>query len=149
MSAPAGDKPSRGAVLLDTCAVVRLANGADMAGAALAAIVSAGLADGVFVSPVSAWEVGLLGRPSQPRPVLFLPDPKTWFARVMAGPGIRPAPCTPEVAIGASYLPGELHGDPADRLIIATVRHLGVPIVTRDTKIRAYAAAGYVEVIPC
>ena len=39
-----------GAVLLDTCAVIWLANGAEMAGAALEAIVSAGLAKGVFVS---------------------------------------------------------------------------------------------------
>jgi PIN domain nuclease of toxin-antitoxin system len=138
-----------GAVLLDTCAVIWLANGAEMAGAALEAIVSAGLAKGVFVSAVSAWEVGLLGRSSQPRPVVFLPDPRTWFARVMAGPGIRPASCTPEIVIDASYLPGELHGDPADRLIVATARHLGVPIVTRDTRILAYGEAGHVEVIPC
>lgn len=137
------------AVLLDTCAVIWLANGSGMAEAAVAAIVHAGLADGVFVSPVSAWEVGLLGRPSQTKPVNFLPDPKTWFARVMAGPAIKPAPFTPEIAIDSSYLPGNLHGDPADRLIIATARQFGVPVVTRDARIRAYAEAGHVRVIPC
>jgi hypothetical protein len=83
------------AVLLDTCAVIWLANGSAMAEVAVAAIVQAGLAEGVFVSPVSAWEVGLLARLSQARPVRFLPDPKAWFARVMAGPGIRPAPSRP------------------------------------------------------
>ena len=41
------------------------------------------------------------------------------------------------------------HGDPADRLIIATARHLGTPVVTRDAKIRAYAEAGHVRVVPC
>ena len=117
------------AVLLDTCAVIWLANGDPLASSATAAIIHAGSADGVFVSPVSAWEVGLLSQPRAGRKlaVKFMPDPKTWFARVMAGPGIREASLTPEIAIDASFLPGELHGDPGDRLI-----------VTRDRRIIAY-----------
>ena len=93
------------AVLLDTCAVIWLANGDPMMSSATVAIVHAGLADGVFVSPVSAWEVGLLSKPKAGRnaAVLFMPDPKTWFARVMAGPGIRKASWTPEIAIDASF----------------------------------------------
>ena len=139
------------AVLLDTCAVIWLANGDPLKPQALAAIVAAGLADGVYVSPASAWEVGMLSKPRSgraPRPQ-FLPDPKTWFSRVMAGPGIRQAAFTPEIAIDASYLPGDLHGDPGDRLLIATARHLGIPIVTRDRRICVYAEAGGVQVIAC
>ena len=122
-----------------------------MAGAAVDAIVHAGLADGILVSPVSAWEVGLLSRPGATRRMAreFLPDPKTWFAGVMAGPGIKPAHVTPEIAIDAWYLPGDLHGDPADRLVIATARRLGVPIVTRDRQILAYAHQGSVRAIRC
>ena len=67
----------------------------------------------------------------------------------MAGPGIGAAPFHPDIAIDASWLPGEPHGDPADRLIIATARHLGIPIVTRDRKIAAYARTGEVSVIVC
>jgi PIN domain nuclease of toxin-antitoxin system len=139
------------AVLLDTCAVIWLANGDPLASAALAAIVAAGLADGVYVSPASAWEIGMLSKPRagrDPAPQ-FLPDPKTWFSRVLAGPGIRQAALTPEIAIDASYLPGDMHGDPGDRLLIATARHLGMPIVTRDRRIIAYAEAGWARVIPC
>ena len=51
------------AVLLDTCAVIWLANGDPMTSSATVAIVHAGLTDGVFISPVSVWEVGLLSRP--------------------------------------------------------------------------------------
>jgi PIN domain nuclease of toxin-antitoxin system len=139
------------AVLLDTCAVIWLANGEAMLPGAIDAIVQAGLAEGAFVSPISAWEVGLLSRPRAGGRIAkeFLPDPKTWFARLMAGAGIKSAPLTPEIAIDACFLPGELHGDPADRLLLATARYLRVPIVTRDRQILAYARRGDVRAIRC
>src|SRR5260370_21928321 len=138
-------------VLLDTCSVIWLANGNPLDPAAVSAIVQAGLADGIFVSPVSAWEVGTLSNPKPGRRagVQFLPDPKTWFTRVMAGPGIREAPLSDPIAIDASYLPGHPQADPADRLLISTARHLRVPIVTRDRQIVAYGETGHVEVIRC
>lgn len=132
------------AVLLDTCAVIWLANGDPMAPEALAAIERAARHQGVFVSPVSAWEVGMLSRPKPGREavVRFLPDPQTWFARVMAAPGVKEARLTPRIAIAASHLPGEFHGDPGDRLIVATARELGMPVVTRDRAIRAFGGTG-------
>jgi PIN domain nuclease of toxin-antitoxin system len=138
-------------VLLDTCALIWLANGDRLHRPATEAIIAAGLSHGIFVSPISAWEVALLARPQgrNSLPAEFLPTPQTWFARVMAGPGIRPAPFTPDIAIHASYLPGEIHGDPADRMIVATARQLGVPVVTRDARILAYARRGHVAAIRC
>ena len=142
---------SASGVLLDTCAVIWLANGDPMAPAAMAAIQAAGRGAGIFISPVSAWEIGLLSRPRPTRPaaLAFLPDPKTWFARVMAAPGVREAPLTAAIAVDASWLPGELHGDPGDRLIIATARDRGLPVVTRDTAILRYASAGHLTVLTC
>ncbi len=140
---------SAGGVLLDTCAIIWLANGAPIEDNALAAIIQAGLGDGVFVSPISAWEIGLLSRPKGGRGLVFLPDPITWFMQFIAAPAIHLATLTPEVAIAASHLPEPLHGDPADRLIVATARHLGVPVVTRDSKIIAYGAAGHLSVVVC
>ncbi len=137
-------------VLLDTCAVIWLANGDPLPVEAMGAIMLAAMSAHVFVSPISAWEVGMLSNPRGARPALrFLPDPKTWFAKVMAGPAIREAALTPGIAVDASHLPGNLHGDPADRLLIATARHLGIPIVTRDAKIVAYAGQGHVQAVPC
>lgn len=137
------------AVLLDTCAVIWFFGGEPLEAGAQDAITQAAQADGVFISPVSAWEVGLLSRPRVGRGFQFLPDPTRWFASVMAQPGVRPAAFTPEIAIGASYLPEPLHGDPADRLLIATARAMAMPIVTRDSKILAYGAAGYVAGLAC
>jgi PIN domain nuclease of toxin-antitoxin system len=137
------------AVLLDTCAVIWLANGDPLHDQTDSKIIHAGLADGVFVSPISAWEIGMLSRPKVGRGIAFLPDPATWFAHFMAGPAIKMAAFTADNAIAASGLPDPLHGDPADRLLIATARHLSMPIVTRDAKILAYAAAGHLSAIPC
>jgi PIN domain nuclease of toxin-antitoxin system len=93
----------------------------------------------------------MLSRPKPGRAdvLRFMPDPKTWFARFMAGAGIRAASFSPDIAIAASWLPGEVHGDPCDRLIIATARDMGLPVVTRDRKIAAYAGMGEVTVIAC
>jgi PIN domain nuclease of toxin-antitoxin system len=56
---------------------------------------------------------------------------------------------TPEAALAASFLPGHLHRDPADRLLIATARYLGVPLITRDEVILTYAASGHLQAIAC
>jgi len=138
-----------GALLLDTCALIWLVNGDPLDRMAMEAIEQAALSDGLFVSPVAAWEIGLLSRPHSSRAVLFLPDPKAWFAQAMTSVGLRPAPLTPDIDIDASHLPGDLHGDPADRMIIATARHRALPVVTRDKKIIAYAGTGHLTVLPC
>lgn len=102
----------------------------------------------VLVSPVTAWEIGLFAR--RPRGTLsFQPSPQGWFTDLLALPGVRLTPLSPGAAIAASYLPGQLHGDLADRLLIATARQLDVPLVTRDQRILAYAAQGYVQAIAC
>ena len=143
-------KPAAGgSILLDTCAVIYVANGDSIKPGARSEIVRAALGKGVLVSPVSAWEIGLLGRAGRKHAVQFLPDAKTWFGRLMAQSGIRPAPFTAEIAIDSSNLPGSAHGDSADRLLIATARSLGVPIVTRDRHILAYSRAGHVMAIAC
>lgn len=142
-----GGKPR--AVLLDTCAVIWLGYGIQIGGLARQAIERAGITDGILVSPISAWEIGFLSKRARAGTPQFLPDAKTWFAKLIAMPGMRVAPFTPEIAIDSSHLPGSLHSDPADRMLIATARHLGLPMVTRDERIRAYAETGQVAVIAC
>jgi PIN domain nuclease of toxin-antitoxin system len=135
-------------VLLDTCASIWLFEQQPMSVASLHAIRAASAMARVLISAVSAWEIGLLAR--RPRgTLLFRPSPQRWFADLLALPGMRLTPLSATAAIAASYLPGQLHSDPGDRLLIATARELDVPIVTRDQRILAYAAQGHVQAIAC
>lgn len=138
------------ALLLDTHAAIWLAEG-QLSGEVFGQTVTAGLADGLFVSPVSAWEVGLLARPrpnGQPA-VIFKPDPQTWFATLLSQVTIKEAPFTAKIAIDSSFLPSPFHSDPADRLLVATARNMNMPLLTRDQRILDYAAGGHVQAVPC
>jgi PIN domain nuclease of toxin-antitoxin system len=136
-------------VLLDTCALIWVAEGATMDPAAVNLILEAALGHGVFVSPVSAWEVGLLASKGRLTQLTTAEAAARWFGRFMARSGVHPAQLTQAIALDAAFLPDLDHRDPADRFLIATARQMALPIVTRDRKILAYAAAGHVPCIPC
>jgi PIN domain nuclease of toxin-antitoxin system len=133
------------ALLLDTCAIIFIAENQAIDPLARQQVTAASGSGGVLVSPISAWEIGLL---ATKRGFAFFPDPKAWFQSFILNPGVRLTPLTPEMAIDSSFLP-PLHADPADRLLIATARAMQVPIVTRDRQILAYAQAGVVMAIVC
>jgi PIN domain nuclease of toxin-antitoxin system len=46
-----------------------------------------------------------------------------------------------------SPLPGQFHGDPADRLLVATARIEGVSLMTKDDRLLEYGRRGFVKVI--
>ena len=100
----------------------------------------------IFVSPITAWEAGLMT--SRGRAVLAS-GPAQWFENLLAVPGVELADMPPRVLIEASYLPGVPPSDPADRIIIATAREFGLCIMTRDRKILDYADKGLVMAMAC
>jgi len=89
----------------------------------------------VLISSISAWEVALLVRKGRLRLAMPVED---WIARSEALPFVQFVPVDNPIALRSNHLPGEIHEDPADRIIIATALTLGAPLVTRDTKIRDY-----------
>ncbi len=91
---------------------------------------------------ISFWELAMLA--DKGRLNLSLPVER-WAARVVGEGRIDVVPVTWELAMDAGRLPGQIHGDPADRLIIATARAHGCPLVTADRKILAYAEQGHVR----
>lgn len=134
------------AVLLDTCVAIWLANGDPMSDRSRKAISASQAGPGVYVSPISAWEIGTLV--SRNRLQLTLAS-EAWFARLLALPGMRLAPMPPELLIASAFLPGRPPRDPADRIIATTARAYNLAIVTRDSELIPYGTAGHVQVIAC
>ena len=120
-------------MLVDTHALLSWFTDPDLlSGPAARAIVDA---DGLLVSPVSFWEVAMLvakGRIELDRPTA------TWVNDVLAQEATEEAPLTASITVLAGELP-EFHGDPADRILAATAQALGVPLLTKDGTIRAWA----------
>lgn len=132
-------------ILLDTCAAVFLNRGKLSAGAESA--LNQAQIDGVrvFLSPITAWELGLLV--SRGRLALKM-SPAAWFQEILDA-GADLAELTPRVLVESSFLPGPSLRDPADRSIAATARAHGYRLMTRDQPLLEYAAAGHVAVIAC
>jgi PIN domain nuclease of toxin-antitoxin system len=136
-----------GRLLLDTCAIIWIALNEPIRPEAVAAMEAALAAnEKVRVSPISAWELGLLsarGRLAAAR------SPLSIFSEVIATAGVRVEALSPEVLIESSFLPGLLHRDPADRILIATARTLDLTLMTRDRTILDYAREGHVRALAC
>lgn len=97
------------------------------------ALDAAAEAGGVCLAAISLWEAQLLH--SKQRLQLPLPFPD-WLSRATESRVLTVLPLDRDVAIAADSLPARFHGDPADRLIVATARTHGIPLATRDRAIR-------------
>lgn len=131
--------------LLDTCAALWLVEAAlPKAIDRLTQAFNQGHA--TYVSPVTAWEVGVAARKG--RFASRLP-PQRWFEMLVGLPGMAVAEMPPAVLIASQDLPNFPTGDPADRIIAATAREYGFTVVTRDGPLLDYANQGYLDVLEC
>lgn len=134
-------------LLWDTCAVIWIYEKAKLAPAAIEAMVVANR-EGVasYISPITAWEIGLLASRGR---LQFLIRPERWFASLFEVPGVKLADMSPDLLIASSYLPGSPPKDPTDRIIAATARELGATLVTRDRQLLGYGEQGHIAVLEC
>ncbi len=100
--------------------------------------------DGAVIAPISVWETAMLADKGK---IVLNRSVVAWFEAVLAVSGFSLAELTVAIGVDAGSLPGGTHGDPADRLIIATARALGCPLLTADRAILAYAAVGHLQAI--
>ena len=89
----------------------------------------------IVVSSITAWEIALL---VARRRLGLTAGVDAWLAKIARMERLRFVPVDNEIAVAAVDLPGELHRDPADRIIVATARHFDAPLVTGDRQLRAY-----------
>jgi len=85
------------------------------------------------LSAVSLWEAQMLhAKHRLELPVSFA----EWLTRAADREIVSILPLDIDVVLALDALPASFHGDPADRLIVATARAHGVPLATRDRNIR-------------
>lgn len=89
----------------------------------------------IFISSISAWEIAILVSRGRLKMTMSAND---WVAASEALPFFNFVPVTNRIALKSVNLPGTLHNDPADRIIISTALSLGASLVTKDEKIQNY-----------
>ena len=123
-------------LLLDTCAVLWLANG-DFKKFSVSTMEALRRTDMLYVSPISEWEISLKWRDGG----IDLPmPPRELMRKLMEAYSLSLFPLTEEVMFKATELPN-VHRDPADRFIIATAMIGNFCVVTADRRFSQYGIA--------
>ena len=125
-------------ILLDTHALVWLAaEPTRLSRPAATAIRDVARVGGLRIATVTLWELAALFARGRLQAVGPTADE---IEAIVHETAVEPVAITPRIAAFAVELPATFPADPADRLIAATARVLGAPLVTRDTRIRASKA---------
>lgn len=98
---------------------------------------------GILVSIISVWEIGML---AEKKRVQLEMDAMDWVMRALDFSGMRLVPLSPKIAIQSTRLPGIIHGDPSDRMLIATAYEENAVLVTCDEKLLVYGEENFISV---
>lgn len=90
----------------------------------------------LLLSAISVWEVAMLESKGR---LSLRPGIDQWVRENLAPP-FQLEPIHPAIAIESCRL-RDFHGDPADRLIVATAIETGVPLITSDRSILEWNTA--------
>lgn len=99
--------------------------------------------EGILISAISIWEIGMLVNKKK---LTLGMETLDWINQTLRLPGIVLVPISPRIAIQSTTLPGEVHGDPADRILIATAHEENAVLATCDKKILDYGNDLFVSV---
>jgi PIN domain nuclease of toxin-antitoxin system len=102
--------------------------------------------EAVYVSPITAWEFGMLFSRGRLRAAV---SPMAYWRRIASAEGVRLAAMPAEVLMAASDLPGDILTDLANRIVAATAREYGFTVMTRDRRILAFAREVYLNAVEC
>lgn len=91
--------------------------------------------DTIYVSSISAWEIAML---VEKKRLVLTMGVNDWIIRSEALPFIKFVPINNSIAIKSVQLQGDIHSDPADRIIVATALLMNAQLVTKDERLRKY-----------
>ena len=98
----------------------------------------------LFLSSISLSEIAMLN--FKKRINIYEPI-KDFLNSITDINGLSIKDISPEVAAESVSLMDNFHGDPADRIIVATAKCLGATLLTRDQKILNWAKLGRIKSI--
>jgi PIN domain nuclease of toxin-antitoxin system len=96
----------------------------------------------LYVSIMSVWELSLLV--VRKRIDLHMALDR-WLAFSFTGGRLKLLPLSIQAALDSNQLPGRLHKDPIDRMLVATARIEEMTLLTRDKLLLTYAAQGHLR----
>jgi len=96
----------------------------------------------LLISPISIWEISKLVE--RKRLALDM-DMTDWLRQWVELPGITTADFSFRVAVLSNRLPGEIHGDPADRILVASAYEESAVLVTADEKLLRYGQNHFIS----
>jgi PIN domain nuclease of toxin-antitoxin system len=99
----------------------------------------------LFLSSISLWEIAMLK--FKKRINIYEPI-KDFLEFITNINGLSIKDISAEIAAESISLMDEFHGDPSDRIIVATVKCCGATLLTRDQKILTWANLGHIKSLP-
>ncbi len=97
----------------------------------------------LLISPISVWEMSKLVEKQR---ILLEMDLSDWLKQWIETPGILVAEFSCQAAILSNRLPNLSHGDPEDRILIATAYEENAVLVTADDRILSYGKEPFISV---
>jgi len=88
----------------------------------------------LFASAISFWEVAMLARKDR----ISLGRPLEYWRQSLFGLGLKEIPVDGAIGLTAGGLES-LHGDPADRIIVATTLQLGTTLISADERLLSWS----------
>ena len=96
----------------------------------------------LLLSSISLWEIAMLKFKKR----INIYEPIKDFLESIANiNGLFIKDISPEIAAESISLMDDFHGDPADRIIVATAKCYGATLFTRDQKILTWANLGHIK----
>jgi PIN domain nuclease of toxin-antitoxin system len=103
--------------------------------------------EGILISAISVWEIGML---TGKKRIALEMDTLDWIEIALSAQGVKLIALKPKISIQSCRLPGQLHADPADRLLVATAHEENAVLITCDKKLLAYGQDQFISVYnPC
>lgn len=96
----------------------------------------------LLIGSITLWEIAMLN--FKKRINIYEPI-KDFLESIVNINGILIKNLTPEIAAESILLPDNFHGDPADRIIVATTKVYSATLITRDQQILAWANLGHIK----